>query len=135
MNPSEALHRFGEARFAVMATLRPDGSPHLVPITFALVDDSQVVTAIDWKPKSGRPLQRLANLEHDPRTSLLVDERNEDWSRLWWVRVDGRGRTFGDAPVRWLEALSGKYRHYAERPPGGPYILIEIDRVVGWAAS
>ncbi|GIU92460.1 MAG: PPOX class F420-dependent oxidoreductase [Acidimicrobiia bacterium] len=135
MNPGEALHRFGEARFAVMATLRPDGSPHLVPITFALVDDSHVVTAIDWKPKSGRPLQRIANLEHDPRTSLLADERDEDWSRLWWVRVDGRATIFRDHAARWLEALSGKYPQYAERPPDGPYIVVEIDRVVGWAAS
>jgi PPOX class probable F420-dependent enzyme len=69
---STQRERFAEARVAHLATVRPDGAPHLVPIVFALEDD-RVYTAIDDKPKRTRELQRLANIAADPRVSVLVD--------------------------------------------------------------
>ena len=71
--------------------VRSDGGPHLVPIVFVLVDDV-VWSAVDGKPKSTRALRRLGNIRSDPRVSLLVDHYGDDWSQLWWVRLDGLAR-------------------------------------------
>jgi PPOX class probable F420-dependent enzyme len=103
--------RFTESPVARLATVTPGGRPHLVPVVFALVTDPQgaedaedaedvVYTAVDAKPKTTRRLRRLANIEGNPEVSLLVDHYADDWTRLWWVRVDGvatgRLRASGD---------------------------------------
>ena len=36
-------------------------------------------------------LRRLDNVRAHPAVSLLVDHYDDDWTRLWWVRVDGTG--------------------------------------------
>ena len=79
---------FAAARVARLATVTPDGSPHVVPIVFA-VDGDTIYTAVDGKPKRSRQLQRLANIAAHPRVTVLADRYDEDWSQLWWVRADG----------------------------------------------
>ncbi len=74
MDRAESLDRLAAARSGHLATVRPDGSPHVVVVTFALIDGF-AVTAIDHKPKSTRRLQRIANIEANPVASLLVDRR------------------------------------------------------------
>jgi hypothetical protein len=64
--------RFAAAPVARLATVGPDGGPHLVPVVFAVRDDV-VYTAIDAKPKSTQRLRRLANIAGNPLVSLLVD--------------------------------------------------------------
>jgi len=131
-----AVDRFVGARIARLATLGPAGQPHVVPVTFAVHDDV-VVSAVDDKPKSTRSLQRLENIRRNPRVTLLVDEYDEDWSNLWWVRVDGRAQVIEAgkdlaASVAWL---CEKYEQYRDRPPSGPIVWIEVDTVTGWAAA
>jgi len=130
--------RVAEARVARLATVTPEGSPHVVPICFAVVDD-RIVSAVDEKPKTTTRLRRLENLRANPSVSLLVDHWDDDWSRLWWVRVDGRATVVDDgtasevAPL--LEALRAKYpRGYAEQQLAGPVVLIEPRRWTGWEA-
>ncbi|MDP9296456.1 MAG: pyridoxamine 5'-phosphate oxidase family protein, partial [Actinomycetota bacterium] len=48
--------RLAGGRVAHLATVRPDGGPHVVPIVFALEGD-RLYTAIDDKPKRTRGLQ------------------------------------------------------------------------------
>jgi PPOX class probable F420-dependent enzyme len=91
----EARRRFAASPVARLATVRPDGTPHLVPVVFALVGDV-VTTAVDHKPKRSTSLQRLANLRAEPRCSLLVDHYDDDWTRLWWARADGRAEVVDD---------------------------------------
>ncbi|MFC6087494.1 TIGR03668 family PPOX class F420-dependent oxidoreductase [Sphaerisporangium aureirubrum] len=123
--------RFRDARVARLATVGPDGAPHLVPVTFATHGDL-VVTAVDHKPKTTTALRRLRNIEHDPRVSLLVDHYEDDWTRLWWVRADGRASVqTGDDRI--LAPLVAKYPQYAARPPEGPVIAVQVTRYVSWA--
>ena len=91
VTPAEARGRFAAARVARLATADATGQPHLVPVTFAVAGD-MVYTAVDAKPKRTTALRRLANVAANPRVSLLVDHYDDDWSRLWWVRADGRRR-------------------------------------------
>lgn len=130
--------RVRAARVARLATVRPDGSPHLVPICFALTaGDTRVVSSVDDKPKSTPELQRLANVRANPAVTLLVDHYEEDWPRVWWVRVDGRGRVVEDGPER-DEAnavLRAKYEQYEAIGLSGAALVIDIGRWRGWAYS
>lgn len=129
--------RLAQAAVARLATVCADGRPHLVPIVFAVVGD-EVWTVVDTKPKSTRALRRLANIEANSRVSVLVDSYDDDWSTLWWVRVDGAATVLPvDDPraASGLTALAAKYPQYQVDSPPGPIICIAIDRWVSWSAG
>ena len=136
MDEREARSRFSAGRVARLATVRPDGSPHLVPVVFAL-DGSTVVFAVDDKPKGTRELRRLANIRADPRVSVLVDHYDEDWPALWWVRAEGRARVVDAGPAldRAVALLAEKYSQYAVGPPPGPAVLIDVETWRWWSFS
>ena len=94
-------------------------------------------TAVDAKPKSTRSLRRLANIESNPRVSMLVDHYQDDWSALWWVRVDGDARVVSvdtDNGRGALSALAAKYAQYAAQAPLGPLIRIAVGSWTSWSA-
>ena len=124
------------ARVARLATVAPDGRPHLVPVCFVLLDDT-AYSAVDDKPKRGAHLRRLADVEATGHACLLVDEYREDWSALWWVRLDGLGRVVTDPAesARALAALTAKYPQYIERPPRGPVLAITVKHWSAWSAA
>lgn len=128
-----AQARFAEARVAHLATVRPDGAPHVVPVIFAL-DGDRAWLVVDEKPKRRRELQRLVNVRGEPRVSLLVDRYDEDWGRLWWVRADGRARIVGEGPEfeHAVTLVLERYPQERERPPGGPAIAVEVERWSYW---
>jgi PPOX class probable F420-dependent enzyme len=136
MTPDKARSRFALARVARLATVGADRHPHLVPVVFALTGDS-IVTAVDAKPKTTTRLRRLANVRANPRVAVLVDDYDEDWSRLWWVRADGRARVVDAGPDldAALRALAGKYEQYVRQPPVGPAIVVAVQRWTGWGAQ
>lgn len=133
MNASEAQAHFGEARVARLASVRPDGAPHVVPVIFAL-DGDMLWLVVDEKPKRTRELQRLTNVRAEPRVSLLVDRYDENWQQLWWVRVDGRARIVddGDEFDHAITLLIHRYPQERERPPMGPALAVEIDAWRFW---
>src|ERR671927_975256 len=81
----------GRARVARRATTDPDGRPHLVPIVFALAGDT-LYSAVDRKPKRSTRLRRIENARARPEVTILVDHYEDDWGRLWWIRLRGRAR-------------------------------------------
>jgi PPOX class probable F420-dependent enzyme len=136
LSPDDARRLLASVPVARLATVGEDGRPHLVPVTFA-VHRGSVYTAVDHKPKSTRDLRRLANVRANPRVALLADHYEDDWDRLWWVRVDGHAIVVEDdarraEPVR---LLAGRYAQYRDRPPAGPVIAITIDAWTGWTAA
>jgi PPOX class probable F420-dependent enzyme len=120
-------------RVARLATVGADGRPHVVPICFAL-DGDTLYTAVDEKPKSTRRLRRLANIESNPWAEVVVDGWDEDWSRLWWVRLAGPAQIV-DHDARALELLQAKYPQYREEPPAGPFVVVTIESRREWRAS
>ncbi len=136
LSDDDARQRFGGARVASLATMSPEGQPHIVPITFA-VDGDVIYTAVDFKPKSTPRLRRLSNIHANPRVAVLADQYDEDWSALWWVRADGMAaildsRAEMTAPTK---LLTGRYPQYRDNPPAGPVIAIRVARWTGWAAA
>ena len=135
-DPSELRRRVVAAPVARLATVRPDGSPRLVPVTFALVEDVLCFAVDEVKPKRNTRLARLADIARDPRVGLVVDHYDADWSALWWVRVDGHAAVVPDGPLREraLAVLAAKYPAY-RTPPGGPVVAITPVRWTGWSAT
>jgi PPOX class probable F420-dependent enzyme len=133
LDRSTALARFARASIASLGTTRESGSPHLVPITFA-VDGETVYSMVDRKPKTTTALRRLANIAANPEVSLLVDNYEDDWTGLWWVRVDGSASVSDDvATVTAARTLlQSKYQQYSDQPPDGPAISIAITGVTWW---
>jgi PPOX class probable F420-dependent enzyme len=107
---------------ARLATLTPDGKPHQVPVVFARVGEF-LWSPVDAKPKAAGELARLRNVRANPAVSLLLDEYDADWSRLWWLRVDASARvaepaSAGAAPeiAAAVAALRRKYPQYGAVP-------------------
>ncbi|MGH9182239.1 MAG: TIGR03668 family PPOX class F420-dependent oxidoreductase [Acidimicrobiales bacterium] len=127
------------ARVAHLATVRTDGRAHLVPVTFAVTGRlERLVTAVDWKPKRGGELARVANVRRTGTATVLVDHYDDaDWSALWWVRLAGPARVVDpgtDTHARAIAALVARYAQYAARPPEGPAIEVVIAEWRGWSA-
>jgi PPOX class probable F420-dependent enzyme len=130
--PAIAEERLAHARVGRLATVTPAGRPHVVVVCFALAG-RRIVTAVDAKPKDTAELARLDNVRATGRASLLVDHYEEDWSQLWWIRVDGIAEVIRSESA--IDALAAKYEQYrAERPPG-PVIAIEPERWRSWIPS
>jgi PPOX class probable F420-dependent enzyme len=126
---------FASAPVARLGTVASDGMPHLVPVVFALRDDV-VYTAVDAKPKTTQRLRRLANIERHPLVSLLVDHYADDWTQLWWVRIDGIAVIHHEGNVLHAghDLLRAKYAQYQTVPLNGPVIAIAVQRWRSWHA-
>lgn len=129
-----AREAFAASRVARLATADTEGQPHLVPVTFAAYGGT-IAIAVDSKPKSTRGLKRLRNIADNPRVSLLADEYDDDWERLWWARADGRARVEHEGADRELarEHLAARYPQYREEPPDAAMILVTVARWSGWS--
>ena len=127
--------RLTAARVARLATIDPGGRPHLVPIVFAVEGDT-LYSAVDRKPKRSRTLRRIENARARPDVTILVDHYDDDWSRLWWIRLRGRARVLDDGAEREraLALLAEKYPQYRDEPPDGPVLAVDITEVRDWAA-
>jgi PPOX class probable F420-dependent enzyme len=121
--------------FAILGTADGSGQPHLVPVVYAFLDDI-VWIAVDGKPKTTRDLKRLRNIAENPRVSLLVEHHEDDWTRLWWIRLDGLARILEDREIPTpISHLQAKYPQYLADPPAGPVIEIEVVNWKGWSAG
>ena len=131
-DPPDIASRFAEALVARLATVAADGTPHLVPVVFA-VQGQTVFTAVDGKPKSTRRLKRLANIAANPRVSMLVDHYADDWSTLWWIRADGEAKVVEDDSAR--DLLRSKYPQYQTVSLDGPVIEVSVRRWSSWGLT
>lgn len=137
------VRRFLEtARSGHLATADAEAEPHLVPVTFVLIDEA-IYIVIDEKPKTTTRLKRLRNIEENPRAAFLVDRYDDDWTRLAWVLCRGAadvlepGRQPADAPARdeILAELRAKYPQYHDHDLASrPILRLMIERVTQWGA-
>ena len=132
-----ARRRVKDARVARLATVRADGSPRVVPCWFVLDGDVLYTAVDDLKPKSTLALGRIDDVRATERVSLLVDQDDRDWSKLWWERLDGRARVVDpetEAQERRgaLELLAAKYPPYRDHPPPGAVVAVRVERWTTW---
>ncbi|HEX9834241.1 MAG TPA: TIGR03668 family PPOX class F420-dependent oxidoreductase [Mycobacterium sp.] len=130
---------FAQSPVAVLATVGSDGAPHVVPVVFAVHDNGEqaiVYTAVDAKRKTTHRLQRLTNIEANPRVSMLVDHYDEDWTELWWVRADGLAEIHesGEQMATGYALLRRKYVQYQRLALDGPVVTVTVQRWASWQA-
>lgn len=132
--PSWARELVESARVAHLGLLDGEGHPRVLPVTFAVAEAS-VWTAVDDKPKRvpGRELARVRWLRTHPQASLVVDHYSDDWNALSWVQLLGRVSILDDA--RPPAVLIEKYAAYRRRPPAGPLLRLDVERVLHWRAG
>ncbi|MBI3361736.1 MAG: TIGR03668 family PPOX class F420-dependent oxidoreductase [Chloroflexi bacterium] len=123
-------------RVGRLATCDAGGQPHVVPIVFA-VEGHRLYTPLDEKPKrvAVGQLKRVRNILVNPQVAVVVDEYDEDWSRLAWVLIRGTAEIVaeGEAHATAMYLLRDKYPQYAaanlERRP---VIVIRPTRIAQW---
>jgi len=133
MDTVEMRERVAGARVGRLATVRPDGRPHVVPCCYVLHQDT-TYSAVDDKPKTSLALARLANVRANPQATLLIDHYSDDWSKLWWVRIDGTARVLesGDERAHALELLAAKYEQYRRVVPPGAVLALDVSTWRAW---
>ncbi len=129
---------------ARLATSGADGRPHLVPIVFAR-DGVQIFSPVDATPMSGRELTGVGYVRRRPLVSLIIDEYDSDWRRLWWLRVDGEARVIEPAlpetspeVTRAFELLRAKYSQYEHTSvvTGSPQLIaVRATATRSWCAT
>ena len=89
------------ARVARLSTIDYEKKiPHIVPVVFAF-DGRHYFIPLDEKRKKGpvEKLKRVKNIQHCPNVALLIDEYNEDWSKLVSVMIQGKAYLIGEKDV------------------------------------
>ena len=132
-------------RVARLATVDSDNNRlHLVPVVFVF-DGSYFFIPIDEKRKKVKPekLKRIKNIRNNPNVALLIDEYSEDWTKLAFVMIQGKGTIItaeiqGNNNIRLQEAykkLMTKYNQYQKIGLSDICIMIKPEKVTAWRNS
>ena len=139
MPPSKldpAQRRFlDRSRVGRLATADRGGAPHVIPVCYAVAENTLYIT-IDEKPKRrDMPLKRVRNIIENPQAAFVADHYDEDWRRLGWVMLRGAAEILEAGPEHddAQELLRARYPQYrAMHLSGLPVIALRIARVTGW---
>ena len=140
LSDDEALARLTTHDHGVLATVHATRGADAVPCVYAVVDRFLGVPVDRVKPKASLRLQREANLDGDPRATLLVDHWDrDDWSQLWWVRAELVRLADGDPDVAaavsgLAEALAARYHQYRDLP-FERVLVFRLGALVGWSGG
>lgn len=141
---AEELTFVQERRVGHLATAGGDGTPGVVPFCFAVVEGENgpaIVSSLDEKPKTV-PVERLRRVRHilaRPNVAVVVDDYEEDWTRLAFVQINGQaqlvypGETSFDLAIA---ALRTKYPQYQTMQiETRPLIWIDHLTATSWRGS
>ena len=135
-----------KARVARLAIVDSECRPYLVPVVFAF-DGKDYYIPIDKKAKHSKPeiLKRIKNIQANPNVALLIDEYDEDWTKLYFVMIQGRASLISnkkerqeqnELPLLLLEKahklLYEKYPQYQKISIGQYVIMIHPQKVITW---
>jgi PPOX class probable F420-dependent enzyme len=126
--PPEVEAFMSERHLATLTTLRPDGSPHVVPVGFTWDPQACLVRIITFAPS--RKVRNLDSGDDGVAPRAVVCQ--VDGGR--WLTLEGPA-TVTDEPDRVAEAVrryAERYRRPGERPDRVA-IEIAVDRVMGRA--
>jgi PPOX class probable F420-dependent enzyme len=127
--PQELVDFISRPNPAVIASVRPDGSPHTAA-TWYLAEDGRLLVNMDATRK------RLEYMRRDPRVSITITGQGDDWYHQ--VTVRGRVAEFQDDPdLEGADRLSRQYtgEPYARRDQNRVNAWIEVESWYGWAAG
>jgi PPOX class probable F420-dependent enzyme len=131
-----------KARVARLATVDSECKPHLIPVVFVF-DNYCCFIPIDEKTKRARPekLKRAKNIQQNSNVTLLIDEYNENWRKLYFIMIQGKASIIGGKKLEQNELLllkkahkllSDKYLQYQKIGIGEYVIMIIPQKVITW---
>ena len=143
---TESQARFlADARVARLATADAEGRPHVIPVCFAHVSDSNwgeaIYSVLDRKPKIAEltRLRRVRNILSNPQAALVVDHYDEDWQALRYVLVSCRAELLTgeeEEAAQAIALLRQKYQQYRDMAlDGSPVIKLTPLRFTAWSFS
>lgn len=118
-----------DRRVGYLASVYPDGRPHVVPVS-PVLDLNRLVFA------TGGESQKVRNLRGDPNVAICFDRYDEDWSAIQLVIAHGESYFIDSGPEfeRDRALLYEKFPQYPGSDPieEGTSVIVEIrvDRVV-----
>src|SRR6266568_4356506 len=127
-------------RVARLATADAEGNPHVIPVCYAF-DRSRFYTPLDEKPKrvAESKLRRVRNIAARPEVALVIDQYDDDWSRLGYVLVQGRAELLAPEDTTHahaLELLRERYSQYRTMAlEKNAVIVITPDHVTSWGPA
>ncbi|WP_040495929.1 pyridoxamine 5'-phosphate oxidase family protein [Ilumatobacter nonamiensis] len=137
LTADEAIARLQAHDHGVLCTVHAERGIDAVPAVYT-ADDRTVSIPVDRiKAKSSIHLQRVRNLEADPRATLLIEHWNrDDWSQLWWVRAHLRwnGPASNDSTDAAAARLAEHFPQYRNRPFAA-ILELHITTTTGWSAD
>ena len=112
-----------ENHLATLTTLRPDGSPHVVPVGFTFDIDNNIVRVITFAKS-----MKARHADQGGRAVVSQVDRGR------WITLEGtvRLRTEADIVAKAVEAYAGRYRQPKIREDR-VVIEITVDKVMGRA--
>jgi PPOX class probable F420-dependent enzyme len=142
MNDTSLKTIIDKARVARLATVDSECKPHLIPVVFVFDNDCYFIP-IDEKAKRSRPekLKRVKNIQQNSNVTILIDEYNEDWRKLYFIMIQGRASIIGGRELerherllleRAHKLLSDKYLQYQKIGIGEYIIMIIPQKVITW---
>jgi len=80
-------------KVARLATVDQKSHPYVVPVVFVFHENSFFIP-LDKKTKNVNPknLKRVKNIEKNPNITLLIDEYQNNWKKLFFLMIHGRAR-------------------------------------------
>ena len=131
-----------KARVARLATVDSECKPHLIPVVFVF-DNYSYFIPIDEKTKRSRPekLKRAKNIQQNSNVTLLIDDYNENWRKLYFIMIQGKASIIGGKQLEQNELLllekahkllSDKYLQYQKIGIGEYVIMIIPQKVISW---
>ena len=107
-----------------LATVRKDGSPHVVPVWYDLDGDSLVFT-------TGAETVKGKNMKRDPRVCIAVDDQTPPYS---FVMIEGTAELSEDPGelYHWAARIAGRYmgeaeaEAYGKRNSGEGEVLVRV---------
>jgi nitroimidazol reductase NimA-like FMN-containing flavoprotein (pyridoxamine 5'-phosphate oxidase superfamily) len=122
----EAVKEFvAAARVCRIASVRPDGEPHVIPVCPVFDGESTVYVDI------GKRYTTAEALRADPRIAVLIDEYDDNWARLKGVLLRCRvEEATGEELDRAWEIIREKFPQY--KPIGWKPRLTLALRIYDW---
>ena len=124
-----------------LATTGRDGIPHVIPFCYAL-DAENIYFVVDQKPKrkTGKPLKRIRNMLENPVAAIVIDDYDNDWTRLAYVMITG-GTSIVDSEDEYLRVLAllreryPQYRDMQLTISQNSMVRIAVDKIHAWGKT
>ena len=127
----------GRSNVARLATVSQNSIPYVVPVVFVFHNGSFYIP-LDAKTKNVNPrkLKRVKNIEKNPNVTLLLDEYQSNWNKLYFLMIHGKATIIEQQKSKLIKKvhklLISKYSQYKKIGIGNSCIKIRPRRAIFW---